>query len=150
MRSEISDTGGDLQISIPPKRRWVILFFLVWISFWTFAGIQEVKNLIHHFSLFTSIWMVGWLLGELWAGYAILYALGGREIILVNSGTLTRRTKLFGLGWSKTYLVPEMRDLRFQPETGSGKSRQPAGLRSTMGPRRSASRRRSKRPRLRS
>ena len=123
MRSEISDMGGDLQISIPPKRGWVILFFLVWIAFWTYAGIQEAHSLVRHFSFFTSIWMVGWLFGELWAGYAILYALGGREVIMVNSGTLTRRTKLFGIGWSKTYLVPEMRDLRFQPETGSGKSR---------------------------
>jgi len=123
MRSQVSDLGADLQISMPPKRSWVILFFVVWLTFWTYAGIQAGHSLINHFSLFLSVWMIGWAVGELFVSYTILYAVGGREIILANSETLTRRITLFGLGWSKSYLVHEMRDLRFQPETGGGRSR---------------------------
>ncbi len=123
MRSQVSDLGRDLQISIPPKRSWVVLFFVVWLTFWTYAGIQSGHTLINHFSLFLCVWMLGWACGELWASYAILYAVGGREIILANSETLTRTTKLFGVGWSKSFSVREMRDLRFQPEAGSGKGR---------------------------
>lgn len=123
MRSEVSDLAGELQISIPPKRSWALLFFVVWLTFWTFGGMQAGRQLIKHFSLFLSIWMVGWAFGELWATYTILYAVVGREVILAGSETLTRRITLFGLGWNKSYLVREMRDLRYQPETGSGKSR---------------------------
>jgi hypothetical protein len=123
MRCEVSDLGTDLQISIPPKRSWAVLFFAVWLTFWTYAGIQTGHQLLRHFSLFSSVWMIGWAFGEVWATYAILYAMGGREIILANSETLTRRNTLFGLSWPASYLVREMRDLRFQPETGSGKGR---------------------------
>jgi hypothetical protein len=122
-RSEVSDQGRDLRISIPPKRSWVLLFFAIWLTFWTYAGLQTGRTLLSHFDLFLVFWMIGWAFGELWAGYAILYGIGGREIILVNSETLTRTTKLFGLGWAKAYIVREMRDLRFQPEVGSGRSR---------------------------
>lgn len=106
MRSQVSEASGDLLISIPPKRGWVVLFFMVWLTFWTYAGIQTGQNLIKHFSLFSSIWMVGWAFGELWASYAILYSLAGRETILANSETLTRTTKILGVGWSKGILCP--------------------------------------------
>ena len=128
MRSEVSHLGGDLQISVPPKRSWVILFYLVWISFWTFAGVQAWRSLIQHFTFFMCLWLMGWVLGELWAAYAILYMVGGREIIQANAETLTCRTQLFGLGWSKTYLVREMRDLRFQPAMSAGRNRRPSRI----------------------
>jgi hypothetical protein len=101
----------------------VILFLLVWLTGWTYGGAQAGRSLINHFTLFMAVWMMAWAFGVLWVSYAILYAIGGREIILANSETLTRTTKLFGLGRSKSYLVREMRDLRFQPETGGGRSR---------------------------
>ncbi len=122
-RSTVSEETGGLRISIPPKRSWVLLFFAVWLCFWTFAGIQAGRDLLKHFSLFMVVWMIGWAFGELWASYAILYALGGREIIAANSEGLSRRKEIFGLGLAKTYLSNGMRDLRFQPEVGAGKRR---------------------------
>ena len=95
-------------------------------SFCVYSPLRELqagRSLINHLSLFLCVWMIGWAFGELSASYTLLYAVGGREVIVANPVTVTRRTKLFGLSWSKTYLVREMRDLRFQPEVGSGKSR---------------------------
>lgn len=40
-----------------------------------------------------------------------------------NSETLRCKTQIFGLGLAKSYIVREMRNLRFQPATGAGKSR---------------------------
>jgi hypothetical protein len=123
-RSTVSDEVDGLRISIPPKRSGVLLFILCWLAFWTYAGIQSGRTLMHHFSFFLAFWMMGWVFGELWACYLILYTVGGREIIVANSETLTRTTKLFGLGWSKAYLAREIRNLRFQ----RGLSRQPSRI----------------------
>jgi hypothetical protein len=82
-----------------------------------------LRALLHRFSAFIFVWMIGWVIGEASAGYMILYALGGRQIVLANSETLTCRTQIFGIGLTRSYLVREMRDLRFQPEAGTGKGR---------------------------
>jgi hypothetical protein len=100
-----------------------MVFFAVWLSFWTVAGISAAHSLQRHFSLFLCFWLVGWASGELAVTYVILYAIAGREVIVANSETLTCRTEIFGFGLAKSYLVREMRNLRFQPESGVGKGR---------------------------
>jgi hypothetical protein len=122
-RSTVSEDAGALRISIPPKRSFVILFFVGWLSFWTYAGIQTGRKLLTHFELFSAFWMLGWALGELWASYAILYSLAGREIIVATPETLSQKTTIFGIGLTHAYLVREMRDLRYQAEVGAGRSR---------------------------
>jgi hypothetical protein len=55
--------------------------------------------------------------------YTVLYAIGGREVILVNSQSLTIRTEIFGVGPAKSYRAEQIRNLRFQPALGVGKGR---------------------------
>jgi hypothetical protein len=119
-RSTVSDEVEGLLISIPAKRDWAILFLVFWLTFWTVAGTQSWRARINHFSLF----MVVWVFGELWASYSILYTLGGKEAILANSETLRITKRIFGLGRSRTYLVREMQNLRFQ----RGLNRQPCRI----------------------
>lgn len=121
-RSSVTDEAEGVRISIPSKWSWVILFFAVWISLWTIGGISAARSLQRHFSLFLCFWLAGWTFGEFAVMYAILYAIGGREVIFASSGTLTCRTEIFGVGLAKSYQVREMRNLRFQPEAGVGKS----------------------------
>ena len=85
--------------------------------------IGEARSLQRHFNLFLCFWLAGWTVGELAVTYAILYVIGGKEVILANSETLTCKRQIFGLGLAKSYVVREMRNLRFQPATGAGKSR---------------------------
>jgi hypothetical protein len=122
-RSVVSEELEGIRIAIPSKWSWVIVFFAVWLSFWTIAGISAAHNLQRHFSLFLCVWLVGWTFGELAVTYAILYAIGGREVVQANSDTLTVRTEIFRLGLAKSYRVHEMRNLRFQPEAGAAKGR---------------------------
>jgi hypothetical protein len=122
-RSNISEETGGVRISIPSRRSWSGLFLAAWLCGWTVAGVSAGRSLLQHFNLFLCFWLTGWALGELAVSYAILYMLGGREVILANSESLSCKTEIFGLGLAKSYLVREMHDLRFQAASGVGKSR---------------------------
>jgi hypothetical protein len=122
-RSTVSEDLEGLRISIPPKRDASLLFLIFWCCGWTAGGIFAFRSLLHQFHFFIFVWLIGWAVGEASVGYTILYALGGRQIVLANSDTLTCRTQIFGIGLTRSYLVRDMRDLRFQPEQGTGKGR---------------------------
>jgi hypothetical protein len=122
-RSTVSEDLEGLRISMPPKRDAGLLFLMFWCCGWTAGGVFAIRALLHQFHAFIFVWLIGWAVGEASVGYRILYALGGRQIVLANSESLTCRTQIFGLGLTRSYLVREMRDLRFQPEAGTGKGR---------------------------
>jgi hypothetical protein len=122
-RSSVSEEAEGVRISIPSKWSGVIVFLGVWLTFWTIGGMAAARSLQRHFNLFLCFWLVGWTVGELAVTYAILWVIAGQEVISANSETLTCRTQIFGLGWARSYLVREMRNLRFQPASGVGKSR---------------------------
>jgi hypothetical protein len=124
-RSIVSEDLEGLRICIPSKFSWIILFMLFWLTFWTIGGVSAARSMQRHFNLFLCFWLVGWAFGELAVSYSVLYLIGGREVILVNSESLTKRTEIFGIGPAKSYRVGEMRNLRFQPTSGVGKGRIP-------------------------
>ena len=123
MRSIVSEESGTLRISVPMRKRvFSLLFMLAWLGLWTLAGISIGRQLIQKFNLFEAFWMCGWVMGEVMVSYALLRMLGGRDIVQVSNGVLELRKQAFGLGLSKQYSILEIRDLRFQPEMGGGKS----------------------------
>lgn len=113
-RLTVLDEAEGLRISTPPPRDWAVLVIVLWLGFWTFAGLHSWRTRINHVSLFTAVWVFG----ELWGSFAILDNVGGSEIILVNSDALTRTRKNFALRWSKTYPAREIRNLRFLRGSG--------------------------------
>jgi len=127
-RAIISEDLSGLRISIPGKWSWALLFPAAWLCAWTLGGIAAGASLFHHFSFFILFWMFGWALGETVVGYNVLYAIAGREIILVSADTLTCRKQIFGLGVTKSYPVAGMRNLRFQADASSGKTRIPSRI----------------------
>lgn len=122
-RSTVSEDVEGLRICIPSKWSWAILFFAAWLCMWTVGGITTGLSLFRRFNLFICFWMIGWAFGEVVVTYIVLYAMGGREVILANSETVAIRTEIFRLGLAKSYLVREMRNLRFQAAAGAGKGR---------------------------
>jgi hypothetical protein len=122
-RSSVSEDLEGLRICIPAKWSWTILFFAAWLCGWTVGGFTAGLSLLRHFNLFICFWMIGWAFGEVVVTYIVLFAIGGREVIRVNSETVTIRTEIFRLGLAKGYLVREMRNLRFQAAAGVGKGR---------------------------
>jgi hypothetical protein len=123
MRSTVVDDAGVLRISIPMKRTWVALFVAVWLILWTYGGTDVGRKLLHRFDPGAFLWMCFWVVAECFAVYFLLRTLAGSDTINANAGEFRLRKQVFGIGVTRTYLVSEMRDLRFQPEMGGGRSR---------------------------
>lgn len=76
-----------------------------------------------------GFWMFGWALGEVLAAFWLSRMLGGRDIFQTANGTAEIRREIFGLGLSsRQYSLQEIRNLRYQPDTSSGKSERPSGI----------------------
>lgn len=125
VRSTVSEESGALRVTIPMRRSvFVFLFVLAWLVLWTFGGISIGKQVLQKFNLFEAVWMCGWVLGEVIATYTLTRMLGGHDILQFYDGILALRKEAFGLGISKRYSIPEVRNFRFRPEAGGGKSHQ--------------------------
>jgi len=128
-RAIISEDLEGLSVFIPAKWSWALLFPAAWLCGWTLGGVVAGASLFHHFSFFVCFWMVGWAIGEIVVGYIVLYAIAGREIIQVGADTLTRQTQIFRVSIiTKSYRVAEMRNLRFQADASSSKTRIPSRI----------------------
>jgi hypothetical protein len=123
MRSTVSLEGGELRISVPTKKSWAILFILVWLALWTVGGVDTGSRLLHEFEFGAFLWTCFWLVAECGATYLLLRMLFGRDVIVAKAAEFSLSKQILGIGFAKAYLVPEMRDLRFQPEAGVGKRR---------------------------
>src|SRR5271166_3018211 len=127
-RSTISEEAEGLRISIPPRRNWALLFMLGWLGAWTVGGIAAGTSLFHHFNFFILFWMFAWVFGEVFVGYTVFYAIGGRQIILASPDALTIKTEIFGLGPARSFLVSEMKNLRFEPRAILGRGQRASGI----------------------
>ncbi|HYM77798.1 MAG TPA: hypothetical protein VE377_17620 [Candidatus Dormibacteraeota bacterium] len=116
-RVAISEGVEGLRISIRPRLEWAVLFLVAWLCLWTYLGISR-GGPFQHLGDFLGSWMLGWVFGEIWGTWALLHVIGWREIIVVKADSLTRKSEIFGLGFTKTYPASEMRNLRFQVATG--------------------------------
>ena len=120
-RATVSEEIAGMRIVVPGRWNANSLFVAFWLCGWTFGGIAAIRSLLHYFNPFLCFWMLGWAFGEYFAAYTVLYAVGGRQVIIASSETLTCRTEVFGLGWGKSYLVREIKNLRFQSTPGTGR-----------------------------
>jgi hypothetical protein len=127
-RFHASEDVDGLRVSIPGQWSWALLFPLFWLCAWTAGGLTAGASLFRRFNFFILFWMMGWAFGEVAVGYMVLYGIGGRLLILANAENLTLRTEIFRLGWSKSYMVREMRNLRFQPEIPGARGKVPSRI----------------------
>ena len=122
MRSIVSEEGAAVRVSIPMQKNWFVgAFIACWLGGWTFGGLQVFKHLLNDFELFSAFWMGGWALGEAFAALWLLRLLGGHDIVVATTDRLEVRKEVFRLGIARQYLGAEIRDVRVQPESGSGK-----------------------------
>jgi len=126
MRSTISEDSGTLQISVPMKRSWFVILFLVfWLGMWQMGWRDTAKQLSRNPAQpFLLFWIAGWTLGGIWAVAWCLRMLAGQDLVTVKEDTFGIRKQVLTLGWTKQYLRPQMRDLRFRPEFRKGRGHQ--------------------------
>jgi hypothetical protein len=123
MRSTVSDHEGRLRISIPLRQLGAAALVGCWLIGWTYGGLAILKQLLAKPNLFEALWICFWTASIPFAVYALLRMLGGNDVVLVDQHRFIIRRENFGVGFGKEYLTSEMRDLRFQPEIGSGRRR---------------------------
>jgi hypothetical protein len=139
-RFQIDNTRDGLRAIIPARRNWfIMLFLLAWLGGWAFGELNAARELLAASAktptAFLFFWLVGWTLGGAFALITVLWQVAGREVITVNSTTLSQRVEILGLGRTRSYRASEVKSLRatdysinpftnqrawFPPLTGSG------------------------------
>jgi hypothetical protein len=127
-RSTVSEDVEGLRVSIPPQRSWTLLFIMGWLGAWTVGGFAAGTSLFHNFNFFVFFWMFAWAFGEVFAGYTVLYAIGGRQVVVASLDALTIKTEIFGFGSARSYLVSEMKNLRFEPPAIVARGQRASGI----------------------
>lgn len=61
---------------------------------------------------FISLWLVGWLLGELWAIYSWFWTAFGKEIVRIGEGTLMIKRDILGYGRTRSFPIGSVTNLR--------------------------------------
>lgn len=127
-------TATGIQVVIPARMGWAILFFAVWLAGWTIAG----KSVWHqafpdrdmsHVVWFSALWMVGWAIGECFVTSAILWALGGQTILRLDPRVLDFERNLFGIRLNRRSIpTSEVRNLRYTQATRKGRSYQESAI----------------------
>lgn len=117
-RVTITDTSQGVRIVLPNSRSWFVICFLgLWICGWAVAEYMVSLQLLHgdappEGELFMLAWFGVWTIGGLLALYALLWQTMGKEIVMVQGGTLKIRHDIGGQGFNKDYDLAHIRDLR--------------------------------------
>jgi len=121
-RATISEGAKGLEIIIPSKKNiFIILFLSVWLVGWALGEIMVPRELFSDkpddaSKIFLVVWLVVWTIGGIFAIYIWLWNLTGKEIISVNSLSITVKRSLFGYGREKEYEMTHINNLRVSPQ----------------------------------
>ncbi len=121
-------TANGIQVSIPARLDWKILFFAVWLAMWTVAGNTTIRQFLNEIAesksdWFVALWLLGWAAGECFVTVAIVWALGGKTLLRLDPATMTIEHQLFGIRLiSRSLATAEVRNLRFTQAVRKGRS----------------------------
>ena len=119
-RAKYEDDGASLRVILPPRRSaFVVVFLAFWLAMW-FVGARTAQHQLitpgaNASRGFLMIWLTVWILGGVFAAYAFVWMLFGREIIELRPDELILRRALFGIGRSRAYALAQVKDLRIGP-----------------------------------
>jgi hypothetical protein len=136
-RYALEPSADGVRVIIPTPRSWLaIIFFSAWLVGWFFGERSALVQLLessgsampakHVEPAFLIPWVVLWTVGGALVMTTLLWQLAGRETISANSISLSRRIEVFGVGFTRSYTLSEIRDLRATPYIHPRYSRQRA------------------------
>jgi hypothetical protein len=112
-------------ISIRAARDWQLLLFAFLLLFWVVVPLSIVLDPGGGTGTAADLpyFEVGWLLADCFFAWRIAWGFGGMESIVLSATELRLSSTLFGLSIRRR-VVPtsEVRNLRFLPSSGSGRS----------------------------
>jgi hypothetical protein len=117
-RITIADTSQGLRIVMPCRRSWLVICFLgFWICGWGVGEIMVTRQLLNGDAppggeVFMLTWLGVWTVGGVFAIYAWLWQMMGKEILTVQGQTFTTRRNIGEFGFDKEYDLVQMREVR--------------------------------------
>ena len=134
-RFTVEEDRDALTINIPSKRRWVLVVFLgVWLCGWAvgevfMAGIllygvfsgdglwQEAENAVSiGLLIFMLAWLGCWTVAGLFAMYAWLWNIAGRQVVTVGVDAIRIENAVPICRRGKEYRLADVESLRVSPE----------------------------------
>jgi len=116
-RAQVERTGLGLAITIPARKNWfAIPFLLFWLIGWLFGEVTVTAELLANNpntpDLFLVVWLLMWTMGGGFAIVALFWMLAGKHIITQLPGFLRVENKVFGWGTQKDYDISKIRNFR--------------------------------------
>ena len=123
-RSIINDLPQAIEIIIPAKKNYFLIFFLAfWLAGWAFGEVTAIGEIINTESkaptLFMVAWLGGWTVGGGFALFAWLWNVKGKEIVRVDGMELKYKRDFVLFSRSKEYEIAHIKNLRTNPDTTS-------------------------------
>jgi hypothetical protein len=99
-RARVERGAEGLEITIRAQREWfVVVFVVVWLSFWLYGGAHAVADLVTGRTggdtPFLLVWLVAWAAATVLAFASLAWRLAGREIVALAPDEL-RVTRAVG------------------------------------------------------
>lgn len=116
-RISITDTTQGLRIVVPCRRSWFVICFLgFWICGWAVGEVMVTRQFLNGDAppggeLFMFAWLGVWTVGGVFAIYAWLWQVMGKEIVTVQGQSFKTRRDIGGFGFDMEYNLVQMRDL---------------------------------------
>ena len=113
----ISQGRNGLEITIDPKRQAAqSLILVLWLVGWAAGEIAVLREFTDSSGdanrIMLAVFLVAWTLAGLMAAKALLFSLGGRERLRINSVELEHRLEAPLVGQHKTYEMSRISNLR--------------------------------------
>jgi hypothetical protein len=117
-RATVRDTGSALEVIIPAQRRALLAAFLtVWLAGWAVGAATALGGFVRKHPLrappgFLALWLTVWMLGGVFAAFALIWTVFGRERLTLTEQYLDVRREALGLGRGWRYDLANVKDLR--------------------------------------
>ena len=113
-RFSVERRAGVEHFVIPARRNWFMLLFLsLWLVGWSLGFVSAFSEVAHGSGdLFLIVWLTGWTIGGGFVVTTILWQLGGKEYLAVDSGGLLHGWRMVGIGRERRYDLSYMSNLR--------------------------------------
>src|SRR5205814_6545782 len=121
------EEGPGLRLTLPCKKDWFrILFFSVWMVFWSVGESNEIPKVIKGLRsgeapIFDIAWLVMWTFFGLFFSSWVIWRLLGSEVLGLANGRFTLRKQIAWIGKSWEFDASQIAALRFRPEHGAGR-----------------------------
>ena len=116
-RFKVQFVDGIEWVTVRASRNWFIIpFFCIWLTMWTFGGVAAVSQLVFgEAQLFVALWLVvwaaGWLLAASWLGWQ----LAGKLRLAMQDQTMIYQWVMPFVSKTKRYDAYQVRNLRVAP-----------------------------------